>query len=86
MQRALVIGRAISTVKHKTLRGYKLLLVQPQLSDGRRADGPPLLVVDTLGAGIGQTVMVTSDGRGARELLGSDNTPVRWTTLGIEDE
>jgi ethanolamine utilization protein EutN len=86
MQRALVIGRAISTVKHKTLRGYKLLLVQPQLSDSRRPDGPPLLVVDTLGAGIGQMVMVTSDGRGARELLGSDNTPVRWTTLGIEDE
>lgn len=86
MQRALVIGRAIATMKHETLRGYKLLLVQPQLADGRRPDGPPLLVVDMLGAGIGQTVMVTSDGRGARELLGSDNTPVRWTTLGIEDE
>jgi ethanolamine utilization protein EutN len=86
MQRALVIGRAIATMKHETLRGYKLLLVQPKLADGRRPDGPPLLVVDMLGAGIGQTVMVTSDGRGARELLGSDNTPVRWTTLGIEDE
>jgi ethanolamine utilization protein EutN len=86
MQRALVIGRAIATLKHPTLRGFKLLLVQPQLSDGQRPDGPPLLIVDTLGAGIGETVMVTSDGRGARELLGSTQTPVRWTTLGIEDE
>jgi ethanolamine utilization protein EutN len=86
MQRALVIGRAIATVKHPTLRGYKLLLVQPQLADGQRPDGPPLLVIDTLGAAAGQTVMVTSDGRGARELLGSTQTPVRWTTLGIEDE
>jgi ethanolamine utilization protein EutN len=86
MQRALVIGRAIATIKHETLRGFKLLLVQPQLADSRRPDGPPLLVVDTFGAGIGQTVLVTNDNRGARELLGSDSTPVRWTTLGIEDE
>ena len=54
----------------RSLRGQKLLLVQPQLADGRRPDGPPLLVVDALGAGMGETVMITSDGRGARELLG----------------
>jgi ethanolamine utilization protein EutN len=86
MQRALVIGRATATVKHETLRGHKLLLVQPQLADRRTPDGPPLLVVDTLGAGIGQIVLVTNDNRGARELLGSTKTPVRWTTVGIEDE
>ncbi len=85
MQRALVIGRATATVKHASLRGHKLLLVQPQLADGRRADGPPLLVVDKLGAGLGQVVLVTNDSRGARELVGSNQTPVRWTTLGIED-
>jgi ethanolamine utilization protein EutN len=86
MQLALVIGRAIASIKDETLRGQKLLLVQPQLADHRRPDGPPLLVVDALGAGIGQTVMLTSDGRGARELLGSSKTPVRWTTAGIQDE
>ncbi len=86
MQRALVIGRAIATIKHESLRGFRLLLVQPQLADRQRPDGPPLLVVDTLGAGIGQTVMVTSDNLCARELLGSIQTPVRWTTVGIEDE
>ena len=30
--------------------------------------------------------MITSDGIGARELLGSQNSPVRWSVLGIRDE
>ncbi len=85
MQQALVIGRATATIQDASLRGHKLLLVQPQLADRRRPDGPPLLVVDRLGAGIGQTVIITSDGRGARELLETTKTPVRWTTVGIED-
>jgi microcompartment protein CcmK/EutM len=79
MQAALVIGRTTATIKHASLRGFKLLIVQPLMADS-------LLVVDGLGAGPGETVIITSDGRGARELLGSDATPVRWTTLGIKDE
>ncbi len=85
MQAARVIGRANATVKHPSLCGWKLLVVQPLLADGRSPDGHPLLVVDALGAGPGELVMVTSDGRGAREMLQSDKTPVRWTTLGIID-
>lgn len=64
--------------------GHKLLLVQPLGTDDR-PDEFPLLVVDTLGAGVGSTVVITSDGRFARELIGSPNTPIRYTTLGIED-
>ena len=30
--------------------------------------------------------MITSDGIGARELLGSQQSPVRWSVLGIRDE
>jgi ethanolamine utilization protein EutN len=85
MQPALVVGTATSTVKHPTLKGWKLLLVQPWLPDGRTPDGEPLLVVDGVGAGCGDTVLITSDGRGARELLKSDKTPVRWTVIGICD-
>ena len=80
-----VVGRATATVKHPTLTGQKLLLVQPVMADRTSPDGDPLLVVDGVGAGLGEMVMITSDGRGARKLLGSDNTPVRWTVIGIED-
>ncbi len=81
-----VIGRATATIKHETLQGWKLLLVQPVMADRTSPDGDPLLVVDRLGSGLGDMVILTSDGRGARQMLGSEKTPVRWTILGIEDE
>jgi ethanolamine utilization protein EutN len=84
MQLALVIGTATATVKHSSLQGCKLLVVQPRLVDGR-ADGDPVLAVDIVGAGVGESVMITSDGRGAREFLGVEATPVRWTVIGIQD-
>jgi hypothetical protein len=34
---------------------------------------------------VGETVMLTSDGRFAREWLRIDATPARWTVIGIED-
>ena len=85
MQLALVIGTATATVKHPSLTGQKLLVVQPRLADGRTPDGNPFLAVDGVGAGCGETVMITSDGRGARELLKTNVTPVRWTVIGIRD-
>lgn len=85
MQLAYVVGTATATVKHPSLEGRKLLIVQPRLADGRTPDGDPLIAVDGVGAGCGETVMITSDGRGARELLNSEVTPVRWTVIGIRD-
>ena len=85
MQTGRVVGTATSTIKHETLRGTKLLLVQQYLVDGVTPDGPPLLAVDGVGAGWGETVMLSSDGRYARELLRTDATPVRWTIIGIKD-
>jgi ethanolamine utilization protein EutN len=85
MQLALVIGTATATVKHPSLTGRKLLVVQPRLADGKTPDGNPLLAVDGVGAGCGEIVMITSDGRGARQLLGTNITPVRWTVIGIRD-
>ena len=81
-----VLGTAISTVKHASLQGCKLLVVQPLAANSRDADGDPVLAVDQLGATRGQIVVLTSDGRGAREMLGVEATPVRWTTLGIQDD
>lgn len=83
---ARVIGSATSTVKHPSMEGAKLLLVMALQADGRTVEGDPILVIDTLGAGRGELVMITSDGIGTRELLHSDNSPVRWSVLGIPDK
>ena len=85
MLKARVIGNATATVRHPSMRGWKLLLVQPLAPDGRSPDGDPFLAVDSLGAGTGEVVIVSSDGKGTREMLGSENSPVRWLTLGIVD-
>ncbi len=85
MQLALVKGRATSTVKHPSLDGVTLLVCEMLGADGRVA-GDPVLCVDKLGAGLGDTVMITSDGLGLRELLKNPSSPARWWTLGIVDE
>lgn len=80
-----VVGTATATVKHPSMEGAKLLLVMALQADRRTIEGDPILVVDRLGAGKGEMVMITSDGIGTRELLGSQNSPVRWSVLGIAD-
>jgi ethanolamine utilization protein EutN len=85
MQLGLVVGTATSTVKHKTMHGQKLLVVQPLLADGQGVDGDPQIAVDAIGAGTGERVMITSDGRFVRELVKHENTPIRWSVIGIAD-
>lgn len=86
MQTGLVVGTATATVKHPSMERQKLLIVQFLAADGRAPDGDPVLAVDTLGAGIGEHVILTSDGKGTRELLQSETTPVRWSVVGVKDE
>lgn len=85
MLKAKVIANANATLKHPSLDGRRLLLVQAYGPDGKSFDGEPILAVDTHGAGIGDEVLVTSDGKTVREMLNCDTTPVRWTVLGISD-
>jgi ethanolamine utilization protein EutN len=85
MQLGLVVGTATSTVKHVTLRGQKLLIVQPLMADRRSPDGDPQVAVDAVGAGKEQTVMITSDGKFIREWVKHENTPIRWSVIGIAD-
>ena len=80
-----VVGSATATVKHVSMEGSKLLLVMALQADGHSPDGDPILVVDRLGAGHGETVMITSDGIGTRELLDSKTSPVRWSVMAIPD-
>jgi len=80
-----VMGSATATVKHPSMEGWKLLLVMALQADGQTVEGDPILVVDSLGAGKGDRIMITSDGIGARELVGDMRSPVRWSVLGICD-
>ena len=86
MQLARVVGTATSTIKHPSMNGWKLLIVQMLQTDGRSPDGDPVVSIDSLGAAVGQDVIITSDGSGTRDLMQSKNTPVRWSVLGIKND
>ena len=86
MQFGRVLGSATATIKHPSLKGWRMLVVRLLMHDRESADGGPVSVVDVHGAAPGSKVLITSDGQAARELLGCDKTPVRWTVMGICDE
>jgi ethanolamine utilization protein EutN len=81
----LVEGNVVTTIKHKSMLGWRVLIVQPLGQDGQ-PDGDPLMAIDNLGAGHGSKVVISNDGKGTRELVGDPNSPVRWSVIGIVDE
>jgi ethanolamine utilization protein EutN len=85
MQLGLVVGTATATVKHSSLQGWELLIVQPLMADGKQTDGDPQLTIDALGAGVGERVILNSEGRAVREMMKTENAPVRWSVMGIVD-
>lgn len=83
MQLGRVLGNVISTVKHPSFDGERLLVVQLEAMEGK-PDGEPVLAFDRLGAGHGDLVLLTNDGQVLQEMLGR-NTPGRWSVLGLPD-
>lgn len=82
MVTARMVGTIWATRKSEELNGYKLLLAE--LIGGTQA-GERLVVVDTVGAGIGDRVIV-AQGSAARRMLGRDDVPVDAAVVGIIDE
>ena len=55
MQLAKVIGDVVTTSKDPNLAGISLLVLQPLAADGSPV-GRTLVAVDSMGAGVGETV------------------------------
>jgi microcompartment protein CcmK/EutM len=84
MQIARVIGTVVATQKNRKLEGAKLLLVQPlSLEDEPR--GVPLLTIDSVGAGVGEKVLVVIEGKAAGDALGRKAAAVDAAIIGIVD-
>ena len=84
MQLGRVIGTLVATQKHHKLEGAKLLLVQPlTLEDTPR--GAPVLTIDSVGAGVGEKVLIVLEGRAAGEALRRKAAPVDAAIVGIVD-
>ena len=82
MVTARLIDNIWATRKAEALNGCKLMLAE--MIGGTRA-GERLVVVDMIGAGIGDRVLVTT-GSSARRMMENDESPVDAVVPGIIDE
>jgi len=80
-----VVGSIVSTIKHPAYQNKKILLVRPIAPDGTLKSGT-MVAVDTVDAGVGDQVLVASEGRSAVEILGfKRRMPLRSVILGVID-
>ena len=83
MQVARVIGDIVASTKDANLEGRTLLLVQPIDADGQDV-GRPLVAVDSVGAGVGETVFFVR-GREASFPFHPVEVPTDAGVVGIID-
>ena len=81
---ARVTGTVTSTHKDPELADYKLLVVQPLAIDGRD-EGEEMIAVDRVDAGIGDNVLVSREGTGARQVTGRERVPLQNLIIGVVD-
>ena len=84
MQLARVVGTVVATQKNRKLEGAKLLLVQPLALDDQPR-GTALLAIDSVGAGVGEKVLVVIEGKAAGDALGKKGAAVDAAIIGIID-
>lgn len=79
-----VVGEIYSTIHHPFYDARTLLVVDKRIP-GSRATSDYIVAVDSVGAGVGEVVLVLDEGNGARQVLGSADGPVRSVIVGIVD-
>jgi ethanolamine utilization protein EutN len=80
---AKVIGTVVATRKDPRLVSSKLLIARPMDPGGTPQEGY-LVAVDTVAAGVGETVLIVS-GSSARLAAGLKDCPVDAAIVGIVD-
>jgi microcompartment protein CcmK/EutM len=81
---ARVVGNLISTIKDKCFQGYKLMLVEYLNPDGT-PDGKRQIALDAAHAGIGDIVLVNTDGGSANIVTGDKALIADLTICGVLD-
>lgn len=80
---AKIVGTVVATRKDPRLVSNKLLIVRPVDPKGK-AEGSYLVAVDTVDAGVGETVLIVS-GSSARMASGMKDCPIDAAIVGIVD-
>jgi microcompartment protein CcmK/EutM len=81
---AQVVGHAVSSHSHPSLKGTKMMLCQPLDGDDEPL-GAPMVAIDMFGSGLHSKVMVSTDGLGARHMVHDPKSPIRNFIQGVID-
>ena len=79
-----VIGTVVASKKEPEIEGLKLLLVKGSELDGQ-ANGPVVVAVDAVGAGVGELVLYAA-GSSARQTTQTKDKPVDHVVMAIVDQ
>jgi microcompartment protein CcmK/EutM len=80
---ARIVGTVVATRKDPKLEGQKLLVARGMDPHGK-PEGNYLVAIDTVDAGVGETVLIVS-GSSARMASGMKDCPVDAAIVGIVD-
>ena len=81
---ARVVGELTATQKHSSHEGLKLLLVQPLNLDGTDR-GDAVVALDAVDAGVGDKVLLATEGFCAMTSVGRPNSPIDMAVIGFID-
>lgn len=85
MRTCRVVGPMWASVKHPAFAGRPLFVVQP-IDEKGAAQGSSFVAIDTVQAGVGDRVIVLTEGNGVRQILEmGDQVPIRSMIVGIVD-
>jgi ethanolamine utilization protein EutN len=79
-----VVGEVVATEKHASHQGRKALLVQPlNLDETNR--GEPVVALDAVDAGVGDRVLLVTEGFSAMTSVGRPESPIDAAVVGVID-
>src|SRR5436305_13479821 len=81
---ARVIGELVATQKHASHEGRKVLLVQPLNLDGSNR-GDAVVALDAVDAGVGDRVLLATEGYSAMTAVGRPQSPIDMAVIGFID-
>ena len=79
-----VIGEVVATVKHSSHAGRKAHLVQPLQLDGSNR-GEAVVALDAVDAGVGDRVLLVTEGFSAMTSVGRPQSPIDMAVIGVVD-
>ena len=86
MKTCRVVGPLWAAAKHPAFAGRPLFVVQPLDERGGDA-GASFVAIDHVQAGVGDKVVVLTEGNGVRQILkAGDIVPIRSIIVGIVDQ